>query len=95
MLDKFNAHREHAFDEVLSPMEARRLFEKLEVHFTPAHGSWLSMAEIKFRELTSQFLDRRIPDVMTSLGWKSLRGNALALGRIPPLTGSSPPTICG
>ena len=44
------------------PAEARRILEKLDIHYTPKHGSWLNMAEIELSVLNSQCLDRRIPD---------------------------------
>lgn len=43
------------------PEEARRLINKLEIHYTPKHGSWLNMAEIELGILGRQCLDRRIP----------------------------------
>ena len=43
-------------------MEARRIAERLEIHYTPKHGSWLDMAEIEIGVLARQCLDRRIPD---------------------------------
>jgi len=49
-----------ALYEVFEPAEARRLIEKLEIHYTPKHGSWLNMAEIEFSVLSRQCLDHRI-----------------------------------
>ena len=46
-------------------MEARRSAERLEIHYTPKHGSWLNMAEIEIGALARQCLDRRIPDQET------------------------------
>ena len=43
-------------------MEARRITERLEIHYTSKHGSWLNMAEIEIGVLARQCLDRRIPD---------------------------------
>ena len=43
-------------------MEARRIAERLEIHYTPKHGSWLNIAEIEIGVLARQCLDRRIPD---------------------------------
>ncbi|WP_036253274.1 transposase, partial [Methylobacter sp. BBA5.1] len=42
--------------------EARRILDKLEIHYTPKHGSWLNMAEIELSILSRQCLDRRIPN---------------------------------
>ena len=47
--------------EAFEPAEARRIAERLEVHYTPKHGSWLNMAEIEIGVLARQCLDRRIP----------------------------------
>ena len=46
-------------------MAARRIAERLEIHYTPKHGSWLNMAEIEIGALARQCLDRRIPDQET------------------------------
>ena len=46
----------------MEPAEARRIAERLEIHYTPKHGSWLNMAEIEIGVLARQCLDRRIPD---------------------------------
>ncbi len=48
--------------EAFDPTEARRIAERLEIHYTPKHGSWLNMAEIELGVLSRQCLDRRIPD---------------------------------
>jgi hypothetical protein len=53
----------HALYEFLPAAEANRPLSKLEFHFTPEHGSWLNIAEIDFNVLTTECLDRRIPDV--------------------------------
>ena len=48
VMDNLNTHTLAALYEVFAPAEARRLIEKLELHYTPKHGSWLNMAEIEF-----------------------------------------------
>lgn len=60
IMDNLNTHVLYAFYEVFDPEEARRLIEKLEIHYTPKHGSWLNMAEIELSVLSGQCLDRRI-----------------------------------
>ena len=45
--------------------EARRLLDRLDIHYTPKHGSWLNIAEIELGVLARQCLDRRIPDKRT------------------------------
>ena len=62
VLDNLNTHVGAALYETFPPAEARRLRRKLELHYTPKHGSWLNVAEIELSALTSQCLDRRIPD---------------------------------
>jgi hypothetical protein len=42
------------------PEEARRILRKLELHYTPRHGSWLNMAEIELNVMTRQYLSRRL-----------------------------------
>jgi hypothetical protein len=64
VLDNLNTHKLAALYEAFEPAEARRILERLEFHFTPKHGSWLNMAEIELNVLSSQCLDRRIPDKM-------------------------------
>lgn len=62
VLDNLNTHVGSALYETFPPAEARRLLDRLELHYTPPHGSWLNMAEIELRVLSRQCLDRRIPD---------------------------------
>ena len=57
-----NTHHPAALYEAFEPAEARRIAERLEVHYTPQHGSWLNMAEIEIGVMVRQCLDRRIPD---------------------------------
>jgi DDE superfamily endonuclease len=61
VLDHLNTHGPASLYEAFAPEEARRLVERLEIHYTPKHGSWLDMAEIELSVLASQCLDRRIP----------------------------------
>jgi hypothetical protein len=65
VLDNLNTHTPAALYEVFDAAEARRLVQKLELHYTPKHGSWLNMAEIEISVLTAQCLDRYIPDMAT------------------------------
>lgn len=60
VLDNLNTHVLSALYEVFLPEEARRIIDKLELHYTPKHGSWLNMAEIELSALSRQCLDRRI-----------------------------------
>ncbi len=63
IMDNLNIHSPASLYVAFPAAEARRLTEKLEIHYTPKHGSWLNMAEIEFSILGRQCLDRRIPDV--------------------------------
>lgn len=60
--DNLNTHVPSALYETFHPTEARRILDKLELHYTPKHGSWLNMAEIELSVLSRQCLDRRIGD---------------------------------
>ncbi len=62
VLDNLNTHTIGALYEAFPPSEARRLVQRLEIHYTPKHGSWLNIAEIEFSVLARQCLKRRIPD---------------------------------
>jgi hypothetical protein len=63
--DNLNTHTPAALYEAFEPAEAKRLADKLELHYTPKHGSWLNIAEIELSVLARQCLDRRIPDKAT------------------------------
>ena len=65
VMDNLNTHTPAALYEAFTPAEARRIAEKLEIHYTPKHGSWLNMAEIELSVLARQCLDQRIPDRKT------------------------------
>jgi hypothetical protein len=60
--DNLNTHKPASLYHAFPPAEARRLVERFEWHYTPKHGSWLDMAEAELAVLSSQCLDRRIPD---------------------------------
>lgn len=65
VLDNLNTHTPAALYQAFAPHVARRLIERLEIHYTPKHGSWLNMAEIELSILARQCLDRRIPNAPT------------------------------
>jgi hypothetical protein len=62
VLDNLNTHRAASLYETFAPDEARRILRKLELHYTPKHGSWLNIAEIELSVFSRQCLDRRIGD---------------------------------
>jgi hypothetical protein len=63
VMDNLNTHGVGSLYAAFPPEEARRLAQRLEIHYTPKHGSWLNVAECELSILSRQCLDRRIPDV--------------------------------
>jgi uncharacterized small protein (DUF1192 family) len=77
--DNLNTHKPASLYEAFPAEEARRIVERFEWHYTPKHGSWLNMAEIELSALSTQCLDRRIPDkaMLTEevAAWQAERNN--------------------
>jgi hypothetical protein len=65
VLDNLNTHTSASLYATFPPAEARRIAERLEIHHTPKHGSWLNMAEIELSVLCGQCLNRRMADRAT------------------------------
>jgi hypothetical protein len=63
VMDNLNTHTLGSLYEAFEPAKARALASRLEIHYTPKHGSWLNIAEIELSRLTRQCLDRRIDDL--------------------------------
>jgi hypothetical protein len=63
VMDNLNTHTLGSLYEAFEPAKARALAERLEIHYTPKHGSWLNIAEIELSALTRQCLTRRIDDL--------------------------------
>jgi transposase len=61
VLDNLNTHTAASLYATFPSAEAKRIWDKLEVHYTPIHGSWLNMAEIELSALARQCLHRRLP----------------------------------
>lgn len=80
VMDNLNTHTPSSFYEVFPPEVARRLTEKLEIHYTPKHGSWLNMAEIELSVLARQCLHQRLAslDAVTAQvdAWQQQRNQA-------------------
>jgi hypothetical protein len=78
--DNLNIHALSSLYEAFEPAEARRLVEKLEIHYTPKHGSWLDMAEIELSIFSRQCLDQRIGSIASlrsiTAAWKKNRRRA-------------------
>lgn len=82
VMDNLNTHKLASLYETFPPAEARRIAERLEIHYTPKHGSWLNMAEIELSVLSRQCLKQRVPD-QASLqhevnAWETQRNTAAA-----------------
>lgn len=65
VMDNLNTHKPASLYQAFEPAVARSLIDRLEIHHTPKHGSWLNMAEIELSILSRQCLDRRLPDLDT------------------------------
>ena len=65
VMDNLNTHGPASLYEVLPPAEAKRITDKLEIHYTRKHGTWRNMAEIELSVLSRQCLDRRVPDAVS------------------------------
>jgi transposase len=65
VMDNLNTHKIGSLYERFSPAVAKAYADRLEIHFTPKHGSWLNAAESEFSVLSTQCLDRRIGDIET------------------------------
>ena len=76
--------------EAFRVVEARRLVERFEWHYTPKHGSWLDLAESELGVLSSQCLGRRIPTNKPS-STKSPLGSKSEMPITPGPTGTSQP----
>lgn len=63
IVDNLNTHAIASLYKSFPPEEARRIASKLEIHYTPKHGSWLNIAEIGINIMTRQCLNRRIPSI--------------------------------
>ena len=77
--DNLNTHKTASFYEAFAPEEARRLARRLEIHYTPKHGSWLNIAECELSVFTRQELSERVPDAAAlaakAEGWSRERND--------------------
>jgi hypothetical protein len=78
--DNLNTHTPASLYKAFEPAEARRLLDRLEIHYTPKHGSWLDVAEIELSVFTKQCLARRIDNIETlrseAKAWADARNSA-------------------
>lgn len=82
VMDNLNTHKVSSLYKAFPPAEARRIIKKLEIHYTPKHGSWLDIAEIELNVMTRQCLSRRIESIdilRTELAiWEGQRNHSSA-----------------
>jgi hypothetical protein len=82
VMDQLNTHSPASLYEAFPPEEAKRLSDRLEIHHTPKHGSWLNMAEVELSALARQCLSRRIARADTLArrvgAWEAARNAAVA-----------------
>lgn len=80
VMDNLNTHKPASLYAAFPPAEARRILQRLEIHYTPKHGSWLNMAETELSVLSKQCLRRRLPDKPTLTrevaAWEHARNSA-------------------
>jgi hypothetical protein len=81
VMDQLNTHSPASLYDAFPPAEAKRLADRLEIHYTPKHGSWLNMAEIELSILARQCLNRRLHDRVTMerevAAWVATRNTVL------------------
>ena len=77
VMDNLNTHCPSSLYEAFPAAEARRILGRLDLHYTPKHGSWLNMAETELSILGRQCLSQRIPDQETlrreAAAWETRR----------------------
>jgi len=82
VMDNLNTHHYHSLVEFFGKQEADRIWNRLTIHYTPAHASWLNMAEIELSILSKQCLSRRIPTEWTLIteivAWEEARNQRKA-----------------
>ena len=82
VLDNLNTHHYHSLVEAFGKTEADRIMSRLHFHFTPAHASWLNMAEVELSVLSGQCLSQRISDEwmlwIEIAAWEDARDNRKA-----------------
>jgi hypothetical protein len=78
-MDNFKTHSAGSLYEVVSPAEAKRIWDRFEFTYTPKHGSWLNMAEIELNVLNGQCLSKHIDTIekikSETDAWQTNRNN--------------------
>jgi hypothetical protein len=82
VMDNLNTHKPSSLYKTFPPEEARRILKRLEIHYTPKHGSWLDIAEIELNVMSRQCLSRRIEHLETLRTelqeWETWRNDSIA-----------------
>ena len=91
VMDNLNTHHPASLYEAFEPSEARRIAERLEIHYTPKHGSWLNMAEIEIGVAGTGNAWTDASPAGESWSRKPGHGNTGGIGRAFGWTGASPP----
>jgi len=65
VMDNLNTHAISSLYKAFPPEQARKIARRLDIHYTPKHGSWLNMCEIELNVMTRQCLSRRIDNIET------------------------------
>lgn len=82
VMDNLNTHKKASLYEAFEPAEAKRIADKLEVHYTPKHGSWLNMAEIEISVMSRQCLSERMDNFgrleTATIAWQRRRNSLCA-----------------
>jgi hypothetical protein len=80
--DNLNTHKPASLYKAFPPQEARRILKRLEIHYTPKHGSWLDRAEVELNVMTRQCPARRVETIETLnrelREWETWRNNSIA-----------------
>ncbi|HML90515.1 MAG TPA: transposase, partial [Methylomusa anaerophila] len=97
VMDNLNTHTVASLYEAFAPSKALELSKRLEIHYTPKHGSWLNIAEIELSALTLQCLDRRIPSIeilqQQLSAWEAQRNAVKKISGLAFYYGSGPRQI--
>jgi hypothetical protein len=82
VMDNLNTHKPASLYKAFPPPEARRILKRLEIHYTPKHGSWLDIAEVELNVMTRQCLSRRVEHIETLnrelREWETWRNDSIA-----------------
>ncbi len=95
VMDNLNTHCPSSLYEAFEPEEAKQKLSRLELHYTPKHGSWLNMAEIELSILGRQCLSRRIPDQGKHCNARFQSGKERVTPKLQRSTGDSQPAMQG